>query len=188
MLDWWLFLLSFVPRKVRVLKVLLIAPTSNLPLAQAEVQDILDSGLTVKSLFSPIRQVDVTREIRNGDYAGLWLCGHMDSSGKFPLDNNEALSASALTSFVRGRFEWVYLNTCQSIRTAQMIQNETEADVIATIVDVPDEDAYRTGSLFASWLARLDDPRAAYNESKPGSNSVYVYLAGSHRFLAKAPG
>lgn len=173
-----------------VLKVLLIAPSSDLALVSAETQDILRSGLNVTPIFSPVTQITLTREMRGGQWDGLWLAGHMDADGNFALDNKERLSASALTSLVRGRFEWVYLNTCQGIKTAQMLQNETKADVICTIVDLPDQDAYRTGSLFADALGRLGDARLAYDDSRPGANGVYVFLAGSqNRFLAaKATG
>lgn len=169
------------------MKVLLIAPRNDLKLANAETQDLLRSGLEVTPIFSPVSQVTLTREIRGGQWDGLWLAGHMDADGNFLLDEKERLSASALTALVRGRFSWVYLNTCQSVKTAQMLQNETGADVICTIVELPDEEAYRTGSLFADALARLDNARLAYDDSRPGANGVYVYLGGSqNRFLAKA--
>ncbi len=172
------------------MKVLLVAPRSNLNLAQAETQDVLRSGLDVTPIFSPVSQVTLTREIRGGQWDGLWLAGHMDDKGNFPLDNDELVSASALTSLVRSRFEWVYLNTCQSIKTAQMLQNETHAAVICTIADLPDADAYRTGSLFAAALAHLDDARAAYDESRPGANGVYVMLGGGSQnsFFGKPRG
>lgn len=167
------------------IKVLMVAPTSDLPLVSAETQDVLRSGLEVTPVYSPVGQVILTREIKASDAEGLWLAGHMDDKGNFLLDNGELLSSSALTSLVRGRFKWVYLNSCQSVRAAQTLQNETDADVICTIIDLPDVDAYRTGSLFASWLARLRDTREAYEQSLPGENRIYLYLGGkSNRFLA----
>lgn len=170
------------------IKVLLVAPTSNLPLVNAEVQDVSRSGLEVTPVYSPVSQVTLAREMRSGEYDGLFLLGHMDADGNFNLDNGEVLSSSALTSLARGRFAWVYLNTCQSIKAAQMLQNETGAAVICTIVDVPDPDAYRTGGSFATWLAKLGDTRDAYDQSIPGGNRVYVYLGGnSKRFLAAKP-
>lgn len=158
--------------------VMLVAPNSDLPLVQAEVQDILRSGLEVTPLFSPISQLSLIREIRVSKCDGLWLAGHMSANGDFPLDNGQTLPASALVALVRGRFRWVYLNACQSVYAAQQLQNETGADVICTILDVLDEDAYRTGSLFAGALAQSHDPRAAYDESLPGGNRVYLYLGG----------
>lgn len=179
-----LFVLCREPMVSSDISVLLIAPTSDLPLAQAESQDLLRSGLRVTPIFSPVSQVTLTREIRSSRYDGLWLLGHMDADGNFGLDNKEMLSAPALTSLVRGRFEWVYLNTCHSIKAAQMLQNETKAAVICTIAEIADSEAYRTGSLFADALARLGDARAAYDDSRPGANGVYVMLGGVNPFLA----
>lgn len=168
-----------IPDIPPTIKVLLIVPKSNLPLADAETQDVQRSGLLVTPVLSPIGQVTFTREILASNHDGLWLAGHMDKDGNFMLDNNEIMSPSALTSMVRGRFQWVFLNTCQSIFAAQSLQNETEADIICTIIDVPDVDAYHTGALFANWLVRLGDTRAAYEQSKPGGNRVYVYLSSA---------
>lgn len=161
------------------IKVLLVAPASDLPLVDAETQDVLRSGLQVTPIFSPVSQVVLTREMRAGGYDGFWGAGHMDADGNFELDNGQKLSASALTSLIRGRYKWVYLNSCNSVRAAQMLQNETDADVICTIISVPDEEAYRTGSLFANALARTGDTRAAYEESIPGGNRTYLFLAGN---------
>lgn len=164
---------------------LMVCPKSDLPLAFAEAQDIIRSGLQITPIFSPVGQVVLTREIKQSQHEGLFLIGHMDAQGNFELDNGELLSASALTSLVRGRYRWVYLNTCQSIVAAQGLQNETGADIIATIIDIPDADAYRTGSLFASALAKTGDTRQAYDDSLPGNNRAYVYLGGNkNRFLA----
>lgn len=161
--------------------VLLVAPQSDLPLVAAEKDDILRSGLEVTPAYTPVTQLSLTREIRTNKSDGLWLAGHMQADGGFPLDNGQVLAASALVSLVRGRFKWVFLNACQSVYAAQQLQNETGADVICTILDVMDEDAYRTGSLFASALASLRDPRAAYDESLPGGNRIYLYLGGRSR-------
>lgn len=163
------------------ISVLMVAPRSNLPLVDAETQDVLRSGLEVTPVFSPVGQTTLTREIRSGGYDGLWLAGHMDKDGNFLLDNGELLSSSALTSLVRGRFRWVYLNTCQSVGAAQMLQNETDADIICTIVEVPDTEAYRTGSLFANALARSGDTREAYEQSRPGNNRAYLFLSASRK-------
>lgn len=166
------------PPSPTVPTVLLVAPSSDLPLVSAEVQDISRSGLEVTPIYSPISQLSLIREIRVSKCDGLWIAGHMNAAGDIPLDNGQVLPSSALTSLVRGRFRWVYLNACQSVFAAQQLQNETGADVICTILDVPDEDAYRTGSLFAVALAQLRDTRAAYDESLPGGNRTYLFLGG----------
>lgn len=175
-----------IPEVPPSIKVLLMVPKSNLPLADAETQDVQRSGLVVTPVLSPVTQVTFTREILASNHDGLWLAGHMDAQGNFLLDGGELISPSALASLVRGHFQWVFLNSCQSIFSAQSLQNETEADIICTIIDVPDIDAYRTGALFANWLVRLGDVRAAYEQSKPGGNRVYVYLSSARPRIVTA--
>lgn len=168
------------------IKAFLVAPRSDLPLVDAEAQDILRSGLVITPIFSPVTQLVLTRELRSGDQEGIFIAGHMDDKGNIPLDKGELLSMSALTALVRGRFKWVFLNSCGSVIAAQALQNETRADIICTIIDVEDADAYRTGSLFATWLAKLGDPRDAYDQSKPGQNRIYLYVSGArNRQLTK---
>lgn len=161
------------------LKVLMIVPSSNLPMTDAEAQDVLRSGLEITPVFSPVNQVTFIREVQRSNHDGLWLAGHMDGDGNFLLDGGETISSSALTALVRGHFQWVFINTCQSVFAAQGLQNETNADIICTVIDVPDIDAYRTGSLFANWLARLGDTRAAYEQSRPGANRIYLFLSSA---------
>lgn len=79
---------------------------------------------------------------------------------------------------IRNRFDLVVLNTCDSQATAQMLQNETEATVIATVLEAPDRLSFSTGVLFARELARTGDIPSAYYAAKPGNNRTYVYLAG----------
>lgn len=172
-------LIDATPEVPPSIKVLMVVPSTNLPLANAETQDVQRSGLEVTPVYSPVGLVTFTREVLASNHDGLWMAGHMDSAGNFLLDGGEMISPSALTSLVRGRFQWVFLNSCQSIFAAQGLQNETDADVICTVIDVPDIDAYRTGSLFANWLARLGDIRAAYEQSRPGANRIYLYLSSA---------
>lgn len=166
------------PETAAQISVLLVAPHSDLPLVDAELQDVLRSGLNVVPVFSPITQPVLLRELRRNAVEGLYLAGHMDVNGNFLLDDGEKLSTSALTAMVRGRFKWIFLNTCHSIQAAQTLQSETNTDVICTLMAVPDIDAYRTGSLFASALAETRNVRKAYEESKPGENRVYLFLSG----------
>jgi hypothetical protein len=165
------------------MRVLLVVPRTDLLLADEETQDVLNSGLAVvRSLFGEVTQVELTREIRRGDYDVLWLATHGSEQGVQLSDG--LLSISALTQLVRGRFRLVVLNTCRSVQAAQMLQNETEADVICTVADAPDVDAYRTGSLFAQALARTNDVRRAYQQARPGGNRLYLLLTGEKKTAA----
>lgn len=161
------------------MKVLLIAPQTNLPMANAEVQDLLTSGLHVDPMLGEVSQTDVIRKLRTAKSDVLWLATHGDETGVMLSDG--ILSSSALTALVRGRFSLVYLNTCKSAAVAQMLQNETDATIVCTVQDAPDADAYRTGSLFAVALADSGDYRQAYDQSLPGGNRLYLFLAGKKK-------
>lgn len=163
------------------MKVLLVAVAPpDLPGVLDEVQDILNSGLTVHPLLGQsARHTDVLRQITSGEYDVLWLAGHMTPDG-YPLSDG-LLSASLLTSLARERVYTVVLNTCSSIQVAQMIHEETAASVIATVAAVADRDAYQTGALLARALAQTGDITAAYERSKPGGNRTYILLPGKKK-------
>ena len=157
-------------------RTLLVAPRTDLLLVDEEVQDVINSGLPIaQTLLGDVGHLELTREIRRGMYSLLWLATHGSADGIQLSDG--LLAISELAQLVRGRFQLVVLNTCSSLPAAQMLQNETEADVICTIVEVPDRAAYRTGSLFAQELASTGNPRAAYAKVRPGGNRLYLYLA-----------
>ena len=163
------------------MKILLVAPNTNLTLAAAETQDLVNThGLRIESMLGNVTQVDVTRKLRTAKgYDVLWLSTHGNADGVLLSDG--ILTSSALTALVCDRFELVYLNTCSSASVAQMIQNETDATVVCTVQDIPDADAYRTGSLFAEALAESGDYREAYDRSMPGGNRLYLCLAGKKK-------
>lgn len=156
-----------------------VAPTTTLPYAQPEVQNILRSGLRVRPVFSPVTLRDLTREVQAGDEDAIFFLAHGGPDGILLDDAPVLLSPGALVQLVRNRYRLVYLNTCSSVELAQLIQNETGAAVICTLTNVPDRDAYVTGSLFAASLARHGDVARAYKESLPGANRLYLYLAAT---------
>lgn len=163
------------------MKVLLISPQTNLSLADAEVQDLVNThGLRIETMLGNVTQTDVVRKLRAArGFDVVWLATHGNEDGILLSDG--ILSSSALTALVRDRFELVYLNTCTSVNAAQMIQNETESTVVCTVMAAPDADAYRTGSLFAAALAESGDYRTAYDKSLPGGNRLYLFLAGKKK-------
>lgn len=156
------------------MRTLLIAPRTDLLNVDAEVQAVLRSGLDVVPRLGNVRHVDVLTDITSGEYDAFWFSGHTTKDGLQLTDG--PLSASELTPLIRGRFALVVLNSCDSQQTAQMLQNETEAAVIATVVEVPDRLAFQTGALFARELAKTGDILTAYQAAKPGNNRTYVLL------------
>ena len=156
------------------MKTLLIAPRTDLPNVDAEVQAVLRSGLDVTPRLGDVRNVDVLTDVTSGEYDAFWHAGHATKDGLLLTDG--ILSASELTPMIRDRFELVVLNSCDSLLTAQMLQNETGAAVVATVVEVPDRLAFQTGALFAQKLAETGDIPTAYQAAKPGQNRTYVLL------------
>ena len=156
------------------MRTLLLAPHTDLPNVDAEVQAVLRSGLDVTPRLGDVRNVDVLTDITSGEYDVFWHAGHTTADGLLLTDG--VLSASELTPLIRNRFELVVLNSCDTQQTAQMLQNETGAAVVATIVAVPDRLAFQTGALFARELARTGDISTAYQAAKPGNNRQYVLL------------
>lgn len=162
------------------MRILLVAPSqASLPQSAQEVEAVVNSGLSVKLLQSNVSQRDLVSELSTpGRYDIIWFATHSDGNGI--LLTNEVLSPSAVISLVRGSgAKLVFLNTCSSVSTASAIQNEATVDVICTITDVPDVDAYRTGAQFAAKLLQTGDFRKSYELSKPGRNSTYIYLSAA---------
>ncbi len=157
------------------MRVLMIAPRTDLLYSDAEIQALLRSGLEITPRIGNVRHEDVLADIDTDEYDAFWFCGHATKDGMVLSDG--VLLASELTPMIRNRFNLVVLNTCDSLSTAQMLQNETEAEIIATIIEVPDRLAFQTGVLFARELARSGDVAAAKNAANPGNNRAYVHLA-----------
>lgn len=157
------------------MKALLIAPqVPDLLYLSAEIQAVWQSGLDIEPLIGEVRHADLLRAVTSGEYDVFWFSGHTTKDGLLLTDG--ALSAEELTPLIRGRFDLVLLNSCDSQQTAQLLQNETEAAVVATVVEVPDWLAFQTGALFARELAKTGDIPTAYNAAKPGQNRTYVLL------------
>jgi hypothetical protein len=158
-----------------VKRVLLVAPRSDLLAVDAEIQDVLRSGLIVTPLIGSVTSTDLLREMRSGRYDTLWFATHGNGEGIQLSDG--VFSASELVPQVRDRFTLVVLNSCSSLNIAQLLQEEAGVGVICTLIDVPDRQAYQTGSRLASALAQSSNVVDAYLASKPGNNRSYLYLA-----------
>ena len=145
-------------------------------MAEAEVQSIVNSRLDVRALFSKVERDDLVREVIAGKYDILWFATHGTESGIMLSDG--ILTESALLPLVKDRFDLIVLNTCESLMTAIMLQNESSATVVCTIRSVPDYDAFQTGTLFAAALERGSTFFEAFTRARPGGNNSYIYLSG----------
>lgn len=162
---------------------LLVAPETNLVYSSAEVQVIwrLQSpAFLITACIGEVRHRDVLDIIDRHQYDVFAFVGHATNQGLMLTDG--IVSSAELTPMIRGRFELTVLNSCDSLATAQMLQNETEAETIATIIDVPDRLAFQTSALFFRELAKSKDVPIAYHAARPGGNRTYVYLAGKKKW------
>lgn len=164
------------------MKILLLAPRTSLPLADEEVQNVIRSGLDVSPRLGTIRHSDLVRDIVDSDADILWLITHGTAEGTYFSDG--LVSNSLLSNLIGERFKTVVLNTCSSIEAAMSIQNNTNADVICTIGEVEDRDAYQFGTLFARALVKYGDVEAAYNAVKP-EGYKYLYLTSNRALNRK---
>lgn len=159
-------------------RVLLLAPADVLLQGvYGEIESVVNSGLRVRLLSRDVTEDDLGRVLAEGDYRTLWIASHVDVQGRIQLGATRWLDVSTLIQLLRGStIELVFLNTCSSWQVAQDLQVEADVAVICTVLEVEDQLAYRTGSLFARRLAQSGDYRLAYDLSKPGRNRNYVFL------------
>ena len=105
----------------------------------------------------------------------LWILTHGLSDGWFLKDG--LVSASETTAFVRssGVFLTV-MNSCSSYEVAQTVADELGTAFISTLTEVPDRQAFITGTLFARHLASGLDYVSAWDRSRPGQKHPYVLI------------
>lgn len=162
-----------------MIKTLLIAPRhESLPTAMidSEINEILTSGLSVSPVMGTVDSERFLRSITANGHRILFLLTHGKEEGIMLSDG--ILPVSLFVQAVRDRFDLVFLNTCDSLSVAQMIQNECATGVICTIDDVNEKVAYYTGSQLAKELSRGLNFYDAYKRARPGGNQTYVFLAG----------
>lgn len=162
-------------------KTLLIAPATDLPHADAEVQRIANV-LHPTLLINRVSLESLLTALQPGAYQYIHFACHADPTG-IRLSDGEVISAVHLVQLIRlARPECVFLNTCSSLDIAMALHDANpDSTVIATILDIDDTDAYITGSLFAAEVARGKSYADAYESSRPPVNRKYIMLNGSAR-------
>lgn len=160
------------------LRVLLVAPGSNLAYVGEEVQRVANA-LHPQLLFGNVTMAAVLDALTT-PFDVVWFACHGTEDGIQLSDG--LLATPQLVQMLRQHApRLVALNTCNSLQVAMQIHDEAGCAVICTVVSIPDKDAFITGSSLAHALAAGNDIAQAYNVSKPGRNRQYVLLNGSVR-------
>lgn len=167
------------------MRVLLVAPrrtvSGTLPSVGAEISDIVNSGLDVDLMDGDVTASAVLRRVREYEYDVLWFAAH-GNAAHIELSGSEKISAEELVPLVRGRFQLVVLNTCNSLRIAKLIQLQANIGVICTLVNwktgegVYDGIAYQFGSNLSIALVKQPTIVDAYLASVLGNDETYLYL------------
>lgn len=144
-------------------KILIVAPETDppLPFGTKEVQNVINylPGAVVRMGW--LRADEVLQAINSEQPEIILFITHGDGEGIYVSDGQ--ISTAALASVVRNsQVELIFLNTCNSVFSAESIYARTGVDVIATLGDIKDEDAFATSSQFAWQLGRGKTYREAY--------------------------
>lgn len=159
-------------------RTLVVAPRTNLAYAEEEVTAVVNA-LNANLLQGSVTANMVLDKVSEG-WDVIWFMTHGNEKGILLSDGS--LDASTLTTFIRtAEARLVVLNTCQSIGVALAIHNELLTNLICTLREVPDREAFFTGKQLAFQLARGKSFSQAYLAAKPGQNTDYIFLVGKDR-------
>ena len=157
------------------MNVLLVAPQTSLPYAADEVAAVA-SALKAVPLLGHVTVRSVTTLISTRQWDVIWFATHGDRDGVL-LSDGAKLSTSQITQATRNSGAGLLvLNSCDSVATANQVHEELGIDVVCTIVEVPDVEAFTTAAYFAQRLSEGKSVAEAYALAKPGQNRTYLLL------------
>ena len=165
------------------MNILLIAPThADLPDVGIEVGTIASQHRVELLQGDDARETVIARILRNQRFDVIWWATHGTKDGLLLTDG--WLSLDGVAQYVRNsKARLCVVNTCESMEIAQTVVEESDADAICTVSEVPDRTAMRTGVLLSSALARHRNPYDAYLEARPGGGLYYRYVANPKRVM-----
>jgi len=142
-------------------RTLLVAPSSDLPLVQAEL-DIVASLLSAQTLTGDVTVARLLQRLTaRSRFDVLWFATHGDEKGIHLTDG--LLETSTLTQLVKAsKANLLVLNTCASEDVGQQIYRSIGINVICSIKDIPDRRAFTSGTLFAMYLAQTGSIRQSF--------------------------
>lgn len=161
------------------MRVLVVAPDSNLINARAEVQNIINTT-GAKALIGNVTVRDFFDHITENKYDYIHFVAHGSSDGVCLSD--KCISPTTLAQIISiAEPSVLYINTCSSILTAIAVKEVLpSASIVTTISEVDDEEAYISGSLFAKLIKENNwDAERAYEKSRKRNSANYVFLKGT---------
>lgn len=160
------------------MRFLLLSPkTSSLGYREDELEGVLRSGLDITPRLGPVGYRDFVREVTSGEYDGLWVIGHGNEVGIELTDG--VLAYNLMLPLVANRFGLIVLNTCHSFAAAQAFQKNANTDLVTTVGEVNDQEAFQFGLLFAQALSKHGDSRLAFIDSSPvDGRQLYISALG----------
>ncbi len=158
-----------------MIRVLLVAPRTDLEYADAEVQQIANL-LQPRLLIGRVTTERAMEALRD-EYDWVFWLGHGRPEGLITDDG--VLDLQILTSLLRPtNASGLVLNTCSSAAVAIGLSRALpNLRVVATISDVPDRLAFVTSAQFAYHLSQGLSGEEAYRHIDAGTN--YIFLHGS---------
>lgn len=172
-----------------MVRVLLVAPhMENLAGVAQEIFAIERMpGLAVERLAPDVRRREIVAALRKREHDVLWFATHGDEAG-VALSETDVLPADDLVGLVRGAGLFgLVLNSCASVRIAEMVHDATGVDVVCTVADAPDLAAWQVGVLFAQYLGESGNFRTAFDLARPGGPALFRYVPEYRESLVVAP-
>lgn len=158
-------------------RALVIAPSID-PGLSIDEASVIANSLPSKTLVGDISAADIINEIQRKPWEIIWFVTHGTEDGIVVSDG--LLGVAELVPIIRNaNTKLVVFNTCSSVGVATGLQNELDTSIICTIAEIGDSTAINTARHLANRLNRDATYREAFNNSKPGGNSIYLFLEGN---------
>lgn len=158
------------------MRILLVAPLQDdLPDVRVEVGTIASQHRCKVLQGSEANDATIARVLDDNRFDVIWWATHGSADGLMLTDGQ--LPTDGVAQYVRNSGAGLcVINTCSSLDIAHMVIDETGADAICTISEVPDKSAMRTGLLLSSALQHTNRFHDAYMQAKPGGGRFYRYV------------
>jgi hypothetical protein len=157
-------------------RILFVAPSDSGLEVTPELDGLYDAPYDVLTLQGTVDRSRLFNAVRRREFDILHFSTHANRDGVL-LSAGELLDATGILQLARAcRATLVFLNNCESAELGQVLIDEDVPAVICTLSNISDILAKETSQVFYRALARLQDYRLAYHESKPPIKGGYIFL------------